>query len=176
MISKKFQKNIGYFVVPSLAVVSIGGIGFSSFIIGTDEKETNINLETGSIEVYPEVYFSNVIFSNGDINFGTYNFDNGGKLYANETSEKLEIRLTGTLKGYDKNWDGVRINLRIDQEYRTIFNDLVDYGLIEEPIFEDLTKNSIQNEILTNSIGSFWTQNTTSAVTERSFVIVSKFE
>ena len=173
--NNKLVKKIFYITTPSLVVGSLAGVGFSSFILGEDQSETtNINIETGNLEMVSSVYFNNISMLSRNINFDAFDLDNFGKVTSTNSSEQLTIRFTGTLNGYNTNWDEIRFNIRISNEFKYVFEQLIDDKLIEEPIFHPLKKGSSNKSITTNEIGSFWTSDATSNDT-RNFVVYAEF-
>ena len=177
-MKKLLNRKVFYIVTPTLSIASITTIGFAGWnIINDGNVDLSIDTSVGSVEENPSLYISNLTVLSKNILFDGDKDDNSGLTQSSNSNEQLCIQFSGTLNGYSSNWSGVRVNLIIEESYRTNFYDLVEKGYIIPPTFEELNTSCSQGSIDSDALSqTIWTNALVASTDRRNFYIGAKFQ
>lgn len=122
-------------ILPFSAVISLGGVAFSSWIANETSTDSNVSVEVGSKADSP------IVIGNFKMVSSSIYFDADG---TKPSSENLEISFTGTTYySMLSEWRALRPSLSLtNSTYQTALLDLINKNYINQPEFDDLVHES----------------------------------
>lgn len=125
------------------AILSVFGIGFSSFIIIDGQRpELKLKVDAETLEDNMGIQITDVNMVS-DLYFDGLQMDENGRVHSDhEHDSDPYIRLEALLTGYQEDcFVGVQPSLRVEERYRSDFDYLIDNGYIVEFDLKRLEKS-----------------------------------